>query len=252
MKFLVSLVELHSFRSAQTKLKSHHASRKVFLILDLRAEEGGAADAIIPRDSLDNLTISTGKDSEPSPEEITGLLLDWGNGDKTALDRVIPLVYQELRRLAHRQMRRERAGDTLQTTGLINEAYLRLVDYARVRPRDRAHFFAIAAQAMRRILIERARNRRSAKRGSDVQKISLDEVADLSNERAADLVALDEALTNLAAFDQRKAQIVELKYFGGLTIEETAEVLEVSTPTVERDWHTAKIWLHREISKATD
>jgi RNA polymerase sigma-70 factor (ECF subfamily) len=195
------------------------------------------------------LTKSTRQNGEPSPEEITGLLLDWGNGDKAALDRVIPLVYQELRRLAHRQMRRERAGDTLQTTALINEAYLRLVDYSRVRPRDRAHFFAIAAQAMRRILIERARSRRSSKRGSGGQKVSLDEAADVSNERAADLVALDEALTNLAAFDPRKAQIVELKYFGGLTIEETAEVLEVSTPTVERDWQMAKIWLHREVSK---
>jgi len=147
-------------------------------------------------------------------------------------------------------MRRERTGDTFQTTALINEAYLRLVDYARVRPRDRAHFFAIAAQAMRRILIERARSRRSTKRGSGAEKVSLDEVADVSHERAADLVALDEALTKLALIDPRKAQIVELKYFGGMTIEEAAEVVEVSTPTVEREWHMAKIWLHREISKA--
>ncbi|MGI8837772.1 MAG: sigma-70 family RNA polymerase sigma factor [Pyrinomonadaceae bacterium] len=184
-----------------------------------------------------------------SPEEITGLLLAWGGGDKAALDKLIPLVYQELRRLAHRQMRRERAGETFQTTALVNEAYLRLVDYKRMRPRDRAHFLAIAAQAMRRILIEHARSRRSAKRGSGAQKVSLDEAADVSNERTADLVALDEALTNLAAIDPRKSQLVELKYFGGLTIEETAEVLEVSTPTVERDWHLAKIWLHREISR---
>ena len=196
-----------------------------------------------------NLAKSSRQNGEPSPEEITGLLLDWGNGDKAALDRVITLVYQELRRVARREMRRERPGDTLQTTALINEAYLRLVDYARVRPRDRSHFFAIAAQAMRRILIERARSRRSAKRGSGAQKVSLDEAADVSNQRAANLVALDEALTNLAAIDPRKAEIVELKYFGGLTIEETAEVLDVSTPTVERDWHMAKIWLHREISK---
>ncbi|HEV8370502.1 MAG TPA: sigma-70 family RNA polymerase sigma factor [Pyrinomonadaceae bacterium] len=195
------------------------------------------------------MTKSTRQNGEPSPEEITGLLLDWGKGDKAALDRVIPLVYQELRRLAHRQMRRERAGDTLQTTALINEAYLRLVDYTRVRPRDRAHFFAIAAQAMRRILIERARSRRSSKRGSGAQRVSLDERAEVSDQRAADLVALDEALTNLAVIDPRKAQTVELRYFGGMTIEETAEVLEVSTPTVERDWHMAKIWLHREISK---
>ena len=181
-------------------------------------------------------------------EEITALLLNWGHGDKAALDRIVPLVYQELRRLAHRQMRRERAGDTLQTTALINEAYLRLVDYERVRPRDRAHFFAIAAQAMRRILIERARGRRSAKRGSGGHKVSLDEVTDVSYERATNLVALDEALTNLAAFDPRKAQVVELKYFGGMTIEETAEVLDISTPTVERDWQLARIWLHREVS----
>ena len=153
--------------------------------------------------------------------------------------------------MAHRQMRRERNGDTFQTTALINEAYLRLVDYSRVRPRDRAHFFAIAAQAMRRILIERARSRRATKRGSGTQKVSLEEVADISNERAADLIALDEALTNLALIDPRKAQIVELKYFGGMTIEEAAEVLEVSTPTVERDWKMAKIWLHREISKTS-
>ena len=179
------------------------------------------------------------------------MLIDWGKGNKAALDRVIPLVYQELRRLAHRQMRRERTGDTFQTTALINEAYLRLVDYSRVRPRDRAHFFAIAAQAMRRILIERARSRRATKRGSGAQKVSLEEVADISNERAADLIALDEALTNLALIDPRKAQIVELKYFGGMTIEEAAEVLEVSTPTVERDWKMAKIWLHREISKTS-
>jgi RNA polymerase sigma factor (TIGR02999 family) len=189
------------------------------------------------------------QDGEFPAEEITGLLLDWGKGDKAALDRVIPLVYQELRRLAHRQMRRERAGDTLQTTALINEAYLRLVDYTRVRPRDRAHFFAIAAQAMRRILIERARSRRSSKRGSGAQQVSLEEAVEVSNQRAADLVALDEALTNLAVIDPRKAQTVELRYFGGMTIEETAEVLEVSTPTVERDWHMAKIWLHREVSK---
>jgi RNA polymerase sigma factor (TIGR02999 family) len=187
--------------------------------------------------------------TKTSSEEITGLLLDWGSGDRAALDRLIPLVYQELRRLAHRQMRRERAGDTLQTTALVNEAYLRLVDYERMRPRDRAHFLAIAAQAMRRILIERARSRRAVKRGSGEPRVSLDEAADVSNERAADLVALHEALTRLAAIDPRKSQLVELKYFAGLNIEETAEVLGVSAPTVERDWRTAKIWLHREISK---
>jgi RNA polymerase sigma-70 factor (ECF subfamily) len=181
--------------------------------------------------------------------EITCLLLNWGTGDRAALDSLIPLVYQELRRLAHLQMRRERAGDTLQTTALVNEAYLRLVDYERVRPRDRTHFFAIAAQAMRRILIERARSRGSKKRGSGAQRLSLSETADISNNQAADLVALDEALTNLAGIDSRKSQIVELKYFGGLTTKEISEVLGVSTPTVERDWRMAKIWLHREISR---
>ena len=186
---------------------------------------------------------------KPTSEDITGLLIAWGGGNRAALDRVFPLVYQELRRLAHRQMRRERAGDTLQTTALVNEAYLRLVDYERVQPRDRAHFLAIAAQAMRRILVERARSRHSIKRGSGAQKVSLDEAADVSDERAADLLALDDALTGLASVDPRKSQLVELKYFGGLTTEEIAEALGVSTPTVERDWRTARIWLHREISR---
>jgi len=186
-----------------------------------------------------------------SDHDITDMLLDWGKGDRAALDRVMPLIYQELRRMAHRQMRRERAGNTMQTTGLINEAYLRLIDYERVQPRDRSHFFAIAAQAMRRILIERARSRNSAKRGSGGQKVSLEEVADLIDERAASLVALDEALTTLATIDPRKAQIVELKYFGGMTIEETAQALDVSTPTVERDWQMARIWLHREINRTS-
>lgn len=186
---------------------------------------------------------------QPPEDDITGLLLAWGGGDREALDRLMPLVYQELRRLAHRQMRRERAGDTFQTTALVNEAYLRLVDYDRVQARDRSHFLAIAAQAMRRILIERARQRRADKRGSGAQPLALDEAGDVSAERAADLVALDDALVTLASVDPRKAQLVELRYFGGLTVAETAEVLGVSAPTVERDWRTARIWLHREISK---
>lgn len=184
-----------------------------------------------------------------SMNDITGLLVAWGGGDKAALDRLMPLVYHELRRLARRQMRRERQGDTLQTTALVNEAYLRLVDYGRVHARDRDHFLAIAAQAMRRILIERARSRRSDKRGNNPERVSLDEVAEVAEARAADLLALDEALKALSIIDPRKAQLVELKYFGGLTIEETANVLGVSTPTVERDWHTARIWLYREISQ---
>ena len=187
---------------------------------------------------------------KPSQEDITGLLAAWGGGDRAALDRLMPLVYQELRRLAHRQMRRERPGDTLQTTALVNEAYMRLVDYERVQARDRSHFLSIAAQAMRRVLIERARARRSDKRGSNPQRVPLEDAAEVSDERAAELVALDDALDALAAFDPRKARLVELKYFGGLTIEETAEALGVSAPTVERDWRTARIWLHREIGKA--
>lgn len=186
---------------------------------------------------------------EPSTAEITGLLHDWGRGDKSALDRLIPLVYKELRRLAHRQMKRERVGDTFQTTVLINEAYIRLIDYVQVQPRDRAHFFAIAAQAMRRILIDKARTRRSTKRGSGAQKLSLDEISELADERAEHLLALDDALKSLVEMDPRKAQIVELKYFGGMTIEEVSETLDLSTPTVEREWRLAKIWLQREISR---
>lgn len=187
---------------------------------------------------------------KPSEEDITGLLIAWGGGDRSALDRLMPLVYEELRRLAHRQMRRERPGDTFQTTALVNEAYLRLVDYERVRAHDRAHFLSIAAQAMRRILIERARERLADKRGSGAQKVSLADAGDVPDRRAIDLLALDEALDGLTKIDPRKSQIVELRYFGGLTIEETADVLGVSTPTVERDWRTARIWLLREISKA--
>ena len=187
----------------------------------------------------------------PAAEEITGLLLAWGKGDKAALDKLMPLVYVELRRLAHQQMRRERGGATLQTTALVNEAYLRLVDYKRTTPQDRSHFFAIASQAMRRILVERARMRRATKRGSG-EKVPLDEAAEAQHERATDLVALDDALTALSAIDPRKSQVVELKYFGGLTIQETADALGISTPTVEREWQTARIWLFREISKSTD
>jgi RNA polymerase sigma factor (TIGR02999 family) len=154
--------------------------------------------------------------------------------------------------MAHRHMRRERPGDTIQTTALVNEAYLRLVDYERIQPRDRAHFLAIAAQAMRRVLIERARSRQSAKRGSGAQRISFREALDLSSERSAELLALDESLCDLAAIDPRKEQVVELKYFGGLTIEEIAAVLAVSTPTVEREWRMARIWLHREIRNKLD
>ena len=182
-----------------------------------------------------------------SQNQVTQLLLDWGNGDKAALDKLVPVVYQELRRLAAYYMRRERPGHTLQTSALVNEAYMRLVDYSQMRWQSRAHFFAVAAQAMRRILVEHARKRHFAKRGGGAVKVSFDEAAIVSQEQAADLVALDDALTSLEAMDERKARIVELRYIGGLNIEETAEVLAISPATVQREWRAAKAWLYREI-----
>ena len=183
----------------------------------------------------------------PSPKEVTQLLIDWSNGDRAALDRLMPLVYEELRRLANRYMRRERAGHTLQTTALINEAYLRLIDQQNVPWQNRAHFFAISAQLMRRTLVDHARSHASAKRGGSALRVSLNEVAVSSREVAAEVVALDEALERLAVIDLRKSQVVELRYFGGLSIEETAEVLGVTPMTVTRDWKTAKAWLHHEV-----
>jgi len=185
-------------------------------------------------------------------EQVTQLLIDWSNGDKAAVDKLIPLVYDELRRLARYYMRRERAGATLQTTALVNEAYMRLVDQKNVQWQNRAHFFAIAAQLMRRILIDRARKRYNSKRGGDVRKVSLDQAAIVSTGRSSDLVALDEALTDLEAIDQRKSKVVELRFFGGLNIEETAEVMSISPATVQREWSMAKAWLYREISQNTD
>ena len=184
-----------------------------------------------------------------SQRQVTQLLLDWSGGDNDALNRLMPLVYQELKRMARYYMRRERPDHTLQTSALVNEAYIRLVDYKKMRWQDRAHFFAVAAQAMRRILVEHARGRTRAKRGGDARKVSLDEAATLADEKAADIVALDLALNSLAEFDPRKSQIVELRYFGGLNIEETAEVIGVSPATVKREWNTARIWLHREINR---
>jgi RNA polymerase sigma factor (TIGR02999 family) len=184
-----------------------------------------------------------------SQNQVTQLLLDWGNGDKAALDKLVPVVYQELRRLAAYYMRRERPGHTLQTSALVNEAYMRLVDYSQMRWQSRAHFFAVAAQAMRRILVEHARKRHFAKRGGGAVKVSFDEAAIVSQEQAADLVALDDALTSLEAMDERKARIVELRYIGGLNIEETAEVLSISPATVQREWRAAKAWLYREIKE---
>ncbi len=184
--------------------------------------------------------------------EVTQLLLRWSEGDKAALGKLMPLVYRELRRLAGHYMRRERPGHTLQASALVNEAYLRLVDYRRMQWQNRAHFFAVAAQAMRRVLVEHARSRQYAKRGGTAQRISLDDVAVLTDQQAAELVALDDALTSLEALDARKARIVELRYIGGLSIEEAAETLRVSTATVERDWRSAKAWLYRAISQEKD
>ena len=184
--------------------------------------------------------------------EVTQLLLRWSEGDKAALGKLMPLVYRELRRLAGHYMRRERPGHTLQASALVNEAYLRLVDYRRMQWQNRAHFFAVAAQAMGRVLVEHARSRQYAKRGGTAQRISLDDVAVLTDQQAAELVALDEALTSLEALDARKARIVELRYIGGLSIEEAAETLRVSTATVERDWRSAKAWLYRAISQEKD
>jgi RNA polymerase sigma factor (TIGR02999 family) len=183
----------------------------------------------------------------PSPDQITRLLKNWGNGDQAARDQLMPLVYEELRRMAHQHMRKERPGHTLQTSALVHEAFVRLVDQTDVQWQNRAHFFGIAAQMMRRILVDHARSRQFAKRGGDVRRVSLDEVAIVSAERAADVVALDDALNSLAAVDQRKSQVVELRFFGGLSIEETATVLAVSPGTVMRDWTLAKAWLRREM-----
>jgi RNA polymerase sigma factor (TIGR02999 family) len=183
-----------------------------------------------------------------SPQQITQLLVDWGNGDQAALERLMPLVYGELRRLAHQYMRGERPGHTLQTTALVNEAYIRLTGYRRVRWQERAQFFALAAQLMRRILIEYARSRDRQKRGGGAVRVILSEAEVLSPGRSRELLALDEALTELAKIDQRKARVVELRFFGGLDNKEIAEVLQVSPNTVTRDWNVAEAWLRRELT----
>ena len=184
----------------------------------------------------------------PAPHEVTQLLLAWSKGDQAARDQLMPLVYEELRRMAKRYMDRQKPDHTLQTTALIHEAYLRLVDQKEARWQNRAHFFAVAAQAMRQILVDYARTRHAAKRGGEASAVSLDEAAVVSRQRAGELVALDDALQSLAAFDRRKSQVVELRYFGGLSVEETAKVLKVSSETVLRDWRLAKTWLLRELS----
>jgi RNA polymerase sigma factor (TIGR02999 family) len=182
------------------------------------------------------------------PGEVTQLLINWSKGDETALNQLIPLIEAELRRLARRYMRRERPDHTLQTSALINEAYLRLVSQQDIEWQDRGHFLAVAAQAMRHILIDHARSYQSQKRGGG-HKFTLDDIAEFSEQRAAELIALDEALINLAAIDPRKSQIVELRYFGGLSIEETAETLGISPATVIREWRSARVWLRRAIEE---
>ena len=184
----------------------------------------------------------------PAPNEITQLLKDWSSGDQTALDKLMPLVYEELHQLAHQYMRREQPGHLLQTSALINEAYLRLVDQQETHWENRAHFFGIAARLIRQILVDEARKRNAAKRGGGDIQVSLMEAANASQQQAANVIALDEALQNLAVVDSRQSEIVELRFFGGLSIEETAQVLNVSPGTVMRDWTFARAWLRNEMS----
>jgi len=181
---------------------------------------------------------------------VTEFLRAWSDGDRVALDHLIPIVYDELHRLARRYMRGERPGHSLQTTALVNEAYMRLVDYKNMKWQNRAHFFAVSAHLMRRILVDHAR-RHNLKRGGGVHHVSLDDTAIVGGERDADLVALDDAINLLAKLDPRKVQVVEMRFFGGLSVEETAEVLKVSAITVMRDWSTAKAWLYREITRGS-
>lgn len=185
-----------------------------------------------------------------TPTDVSELLCAWSEGDRDALERLTPIVYEELRLVAHRYMRRERPGHSLQTTALVNKAWIRLVDYKRMRWQNRAHFFAVSSQLMRRILVEHAR-RHNLKRGVDVPHISLEETAVVAGDRSAELVALDDSLNALAQFDPRKARVVEMRFFGGLSVAETAEVLKISTVTVMRDWSIAKAWLCREMTGGT-
>lgn len=184
--------------------------------------------------------------------QITEQLIAWNNGDQSALDQLIPVVYQELRQMADRFLRHEATGHTLQPTALVHEAWLRLADQTRVNWQNRTQFFGVAAQMMRRILVDHAKTKHREKRGGDAVKLSLDDVINLCQERASDLIALDEALDALNSFDRRKCSVVELRYFGGLSVEETAEVLDVSPDTVMRDWKLAKAWLYQQLKKESD
>lgn len=186
--------------------------------------------------------------STPQQHDVTRLLVQWGNGDKKALEDLMPLVYSELRKVAGRYLRRERSGHTLQCTALVNEAYLRLIDQHSVQWKNRAHFFGVAAEMIRRILVDYARSQHAQKRGADAPKISLDEAFGVGQARDLDLVALDEALSHLKRIDERQCRVVELRFFAGLSVEETAEVMEISPATVKREWVTAKAWLFRELT----
>ena len=189
---------------------------------------------------------------ESSTQEVTQLLVAWRQGKQDALDELIPVVYEELRRQAHRYLQREQKGHSLQTTALINETYLRLLGCQKVSWKNRAHFFAVTARMMRRILVDYARSRRSQRRGGDLAKTTLDQKLTFPIARNSDLVALDDALNELALKDERRSRVVELRFFGGLSIEETAEVLGVCPDTVVRDWRLAKVWLAREVKKSVE
>src|SRR5262245_54729392 len=194
---------------------------------------------------------SRGDPSSPSPpHDVTGLLLAWRQGNHSAFEQLIPVVYDELRRLAHRHLRGERRNHTLQTAELVHETYVRLVDSSRVQWQNRAHFFAVAAQCMRRILVDAARERQSLKRGGDHARVELDPELTIAAAPNIDLVALDEALNALAAVDERRSRVVELRFFGGLTVEETAGVLDVSPETIMRDWKVARAWLFKQLNPA--
>jgi RNA polymerase sigma factor (TIGR02999 family) len=188
--------------------------------------------------------------SKPPTDSVTQLLIELSNGDRDAVDLLLPVIYDELRKLAANYLRRERPDHTLQPTALVHEAYLRLVDQTRVNWQNRAHFFGVAAQIMRRLLVDHARKHNAEKRRQDFQKLSLDENIDRAVERSAELIALDDALKALSAFDEQKARMVELRYFGGLSIEETADVLGVAPTTVKRQWRFAKAWLYGEMQRS--
>jgi RNA polymerase sigma factor (TIGR02999 family) len=216
-------------------VRSKVLTQRIFILIYPRSIEGAQSKRAKLR-----YTAQRRVTDDIRPRDITRLLLAWNNGDEAALEQLTPLVYQELHRLARRYMGRERSGHTLQTSALVNEAYLRLIDWKNVRWQNRAHFFAVSAQLMRRILVDFARANAYAKRGGGAPHLDLEQVAIVSSDRGTDIVALDEALTSLAALSPRQSQVVELRFFGGLSLEETAEVLKVSIGTVRRDWSLAR------------